>query len=149
MLQVICLDCGAQSDRSTLQHTLRALNPGFGAHESRQDSRESAQALLGRSNTWDGDGHDGRSAAPRPHAQERPDGDAELGDDAHLTFRYPGCDQCGGMLKPDVVFFGENIPRCSNFDIVLDHFPRSFLKLADTLHALCAVICLVPMLIVG
>lgn len=26
-------------------------------------------------------------------------------------FTIPGCENCGGMLKPDVVFFGENVPR--------------------------------------
>ncbi len=27
------------------------------------------------------------------------------------TFNVPTCRGCGGMLKPDVVFFGENVPR--------------------------------------
>lgn len=39
-----------------------------------------------------------------------PDGDAEL-DDAHLAnFQLLDC-ECGGRLKPHVVFFGENVPR--------------------------------------
>jgi len=38
-----------------------------------------------------------------------PDGDAELA--ATDGFRLVGCDGCGGLLKPDVVFFGENVPR--------------------------------------
>jgi NAD-dependent SIR2 family protein deacetylase len=39
-----------------------------------------------------------------------PDGDAEL-DDARLAqFRVVDC-ECGGRLKPHVVFFGENVPR--------------------------------------
>lgn len=40
-----------------------------------------------------------------------PDGDAELAEDNLASFRVPGCDDCGGMLKPDVVLFGENVPR--------------------------------------
>ncbi|MDH5832469.1 NAD-dependent protein deacetylase [Luteimonas kalidii] len=40
-----------------------------------------------------------------------PDGDADLDDDAVTGFRPPWCEQCGGQLKPDVVFFGENVPR--------------------------------------
>ena len=38
----------------------------------------------------------------------RPDGDVELDDTA--DFVVPGCSSCGGILKPDVVFFGENVP---------------------------------------
>ncbi len=40
-----------------------------------------------------------------------PDGDADLEDRDFATFQAPACDACGGMLKPDVVFFGENVPR--------------------------------------
>jgi NAD-dependent SIR2 family protein deacetylase len=38
-----------------------------------------------------------------------PDGDAELTDVE--GFVVPGCEACGGVLKPHVVFFGENVPR--------------------------------------
>jgi NAD-dependent SIR2 family protein deacetylase len=40
-----------------------------------------------------------------------PDGDARLADAAIGEFRVPGCAGCGGVLKPDVVFFGESVPR--------------------------------------
>jgi NAD-dependent SIR2 family protein deacetylase len=40
-----------------------------------------------------------------------PDGDAVLGDAAAGDFRVVDCRACGGLLKPDVVFFGENVPR--------------------------------------
>src|SRR6266851_3354870 len=40
----------------------------------------------------------------------RPDGDAEVEAD-FSTFRVPDCPCCGGILKPAVVFFGENVPR--------------------------------------
>jgi NAD-dependent SIR2 family protein deacetylase len=43
-------------------------------------------------------------------AVEAPDGDADLDDAAFETFDVPACDVCGGLLKPDVVFFGENVP---------------------------------------
>ena len=40
-----------------------------------------------------------------------PDGDADF-DGVDLSgFRVPHCDGCGGIVKPDVVFFGENVPR--------------------------------------
>jgi NAD-dependent SIR2 family protein deacetylase len=39
-----------------------------------------------------------------------PDGDVELGDEAVAGFVTVDCVACGGMLKPDVVFFGETVP---------------------------------------
>lgn len=39
-----------------------------------------------------------------------PDGDAALSDEQVAAFRVVGCKSCGGILKPDVVFFGENVP---------------------------------------
>ena len=39
-----------------------------------------------------------------------PDGDADLEDAAFDTFDVPVCKACGGLLKPDVVFFGESVP---------------------------------------
>ncbi len=44
-------------------------------------------------------------------AEIAPDGDAELDPGATRAFVVPGCLRCGGVLKPDVVFFGENVPR--------------------------------------
>ncbi|WP_123458237.1 NAD-dependent protein deacetylase [Streptomyces sp. PanSC19] len=39
-----------------------------------------------------------------------PDGDADLTDEQVGDFRVVPCAQCGGVLKPDVVFFGEAVP---------------------------------------
>ena len=47
-------------------------------------------------------------AARHAEAHTRPDGDVEL--DETGDFAVPDCDACGGVLKPDVVFFGENVP---------------------------------------
>lgn len=44
-------------------------------------------------------------------AELAPDGDAELAGGLERTFEVPPCEACGGVLKPDVVFFGENVPR--------------------------------------
>jgi len=44
-------------------------------------------------------------------AADAPDGDADLDGHDFSTFDVPGCAVCGGLLKPDVVFFGENVPR--------------------------------------
>ncbi|MCR6483714.1 NAD-dependent protein deacetylase [Amycolatopsis sp. OK19-0408] len=40
-----------------------------------------------------------------------PDGDVELAEDVVRGFRLVPCTACEGVLKPDVVFFGENVPR--------------------------------------
>ena len=40
-----------------------------------------------------------------------PDGDADLDAVDFAAFDVPPCDTCGGLLKPDVVFFGENVPK--------------------------------------
>lgn len=42
-------------------------------------------------------------------AELRPDGDVDL--DSLDGFVVAACEVCGGTLKPDVVFFGENVPR--------------------------------------
>lgn len=44
-------------------------------------------------------------------ASTRPDGDAAPVTPVPESFRPPRCGACGGRLKPDVVFFGEAVPR--------------------------------------
>ena len=44
-------------------------------------------------------------------AGDAPDGDADLEGRDFSRFDVPACPACGGILKPDVVFFGENVPR--------------------------------------
>lgn len=57
-------------------------------------------------------------AARNPHwlgagARAGPDGDADLEAD-FSGFRVPGCTRCGdGIWKPDVVFFGDSVPRAT------------------------------------
>ena len=46
---------------------------------------------------------------PAGHAELRPDGDADVAIPA--DFAVPPCAVCGGVLKPDVVFFGESVPK--------------------------------------
>jgi len=40
-----------------------------------------------------------------------PDGDAVLDDSLTAGFQVVSCRDCDGVLKPDVIFFGENVPR--------------------------------------
>jgi NAD-dependent SIR2 family protein deacetylase len=62
-------------------------------------TRESVQAAMASANAnW--------SAS----AATAPDGDADIDAAAIESFEPPHCDRCGGLLKPDVVFFGENVP---------------------------------------
>jgi len=43
-------------------------------------------------------------------ASSAPDGDAYLDDFDESGIDVPGCTSCGGIMKPQVVFFGENVP---------------------------------------
>jgi NAD-dependent SIR2 family protein deacetylase len=46
-----------------------------------------------------------------PAGTVNPDGDVVLTDDQVSGFQIVDCATCGGLLKPDVIFFGENVPR--------------------------------------
>ncbi len=67
----------------------------------REVSRERLQRRIRALNPHHGHG-------PVPLA---PDGDAELPAGTEENFAVPECELCGGVLKPDVVFFGENVPK--------------------------------------
>ncbi len=58
------------------------------------------QRLLGRNPAW-----------AQLDAIDAPDGDAELEGLDFASFEVPPCPRCGGIVKPDVVFFGEAVPR--------------------------------------
>uniref|UniRef100_UPI0037E936FB NAD-dependent protein lipoamidase sirtuin-4, mitochondrial n=1 Tax=Semicossyphus pulcher TaxID=241346 RepID=UPI0037E936FB len=40
-----------------------------------------------------------------------PDGDVFLEDEQVLHFRVPSCEDCGGILKPEVTFFGDTVSK--------------------------------------
>jgi NAD-dependent SIR2 family protein deacetylase len=63
--------------------------------------RDDVQALL---IAWN------RRCADLQEAAQAPDGDAQL-EDIGDDFRVPDCRDCGGVLKPGVVLFGESVPR--------------------------------------
>jgi NAD-dependent SIR2 family protein deacetylase len=44
-------------------------------------------------------------------AMVAPDGDADVESYCVDAFRIPSCTRCAGVLKPDVVFFGEGVPK--------------------------------------
>jgi len=53
-----------------------------------------------------------------------PDGDADVESAAFSSFVVPACRMCGGLVKPDVVFFGENVPR-ARVDAATEHLARA------------------------
>ena len=76
---VCCLGCGERVTRDEFQQRLLAMNADW-PPLARTDAIASA-----------------------------PDGDAELPDALLESFGVPDCDACAGIMKPDVVFFGENV----------------------------------------
>ena len=62
-------------------------------------SREALQRAMAAANP----GWAARSSAA-------PDGDADIDAADVASFTPPACAACGGLVKPDVVFFGENVP---------------------------------------
>lgn len=79
--RVRCQQCDALSSRTALHQRLLTMNPELAA----------------------------RLGELTANAAQAPDGDAEV--DRTSSFRYPPCPLCGGILKPDVVFFGESARR--------------------------------------
>lgn len=57
-------------------------------------------------------------------AKAAPDGDADLDGHDFSAFDVPACDACCGILKPDVVFFGETVPR-TDVDAALHHLGKA------------------------
>ena len=64
--------------------------------------RERMQVLLAAHNP---------GCVPEAPEQSAPDGDVLLGAAVQDDFRVPDCPRCEGLLKPAVVFFGENVPK--------------------------------------
>ena len=75
----------------------RVLCLGCGAGQGRAEFQS---VLLAANPGWD-----------RHVAAIAPDGDADLEGVDLTAFVVPACLTCGGMLKPDVVFYGESVPR--------------------------------------
>ncbi|XP_019708207.1 NAD-dependent protein deacylase SRT2 isoform X2 [Elaeis guineensis] len=90
---VVCLQCGYSINRDLFQDQVKILNPKWAsAIESLECSNPGSDKSFGM--------------------QQRPDGDIEIDEKFwEQDFNIPDCLQCGGMLKPDVVFFGDNVPK--------------------------------------
>lgn len=105
---VKCTDCGHIFPRGTMQEWLSAHNVN------------ALRKLKVLSQEEDGDSERlrlslaGTSAPVRPDLREtpmqNPDGDVDI-ETSHLRFSVPACPSCtDGILKPDVVFFGDSLP---------------------------------------
>lgn len=82
MEHVVCLDCGYKEERALFDARLHSANPTYLQSVSVTDS------------------------------MINPDGDVELPEEAVDAFTMVNCIRCGGWrMKPDVVYFGENVPR--------------------------------------
>ena len=68
--------------------------------ERHSDREELQKRLLALNPSWD-----------RLDARDAPDGDADLDGLDFSGFAIPECGHCGGILKPNVVFYGESVPR--------------------------------------
>ncbi|XP_007048490.2 PREDICTED: NAD-dependent protein deacylase SRT2 isoform X2 [Theobroma cacao] len=90
---VICLDCGFSFCRNLFQDEVKALNPKWAAAiESLDHGSPGSDKSFGM--------------------KQRPDGDIEIDEKFwEEDFHIPTCQRCKGTLKPDVVFFGDNVPK--------------------------------------
>ncbi|PIA47591.1 hypothetical protein AQUCO_01400315v1 [Aquilegia coerulea] len=92
---VICLDCGSSLCRNEFQDQVKALNPKWAT---------AIENLNIGSPTPGSDKSIGM--------KQRPDGDVEIDEKFwEEDFHIPPCRKCNGVLKPDVVFFGDNVPK--------------------------------------
>lgn len=58
---------------------------------------------------WAAIAHDMLHTGQTP--KTNPDGDVELASGTNYSaFQYPRCPQCGGVMKPSVIYFGESVP---------------------------------------
>ncbi|XP_010546313.1 PREDICTED: NAD-dependent protein deacylase SRT2 isoform X2 [Tarenaya hassleriana] len=90
---VVCLDCGFSVPRDSFQDQLKAINSKW------------AEAI---ENVDHGNPGSDKSFGMKV----RPDGDIEIDEKFwEEDFHIPTCQRCDGVLKPDVIFFGDNIPK--------------------------------------
>ncbi len=79
--QVVCLACEKIHSRQEIQSILESNNPQV------IEAFENHKPVAG------------------------PDGDARFGSVDYSVMNVPNCEQCGGILKPNVVFFGGSVPK--------------------------------------
>ncbi|KAL6049951.1 NAD-dependent protein deacetylase srt2 [Balamuthia mandrillaris] len=119
---VVCLTCRQEEDRQHFQQRLEGMNPHW-VHLMQSAGGSGARGLkdVGTLPERESEQEKGISTAKATlmvQGIKRPDGDADIsifGND-YSSFVVPNCMNCEkdgkkGILKPAVVFFGENVPR--------------------------------------
>lgn len=134
---VQCLKCHWQVSRALMQDLLREMNPAWAPFE-----QLSQRTLLPEDSAGPG------YARARPDGdadiavRARPDGDADFARAMpHVsTFRTPPCPACASsLLKPTIVFYGENVPAASTArSLALAEACDGLLVLGSTLHTYSA-----------
>ncbi|KAG0575902.1 hypothetical protein KC19_5G038900 [Ceratodon purpureus] len=92
--EIICLNCGELTDRHLFQNRVKKLNPEWArAVEALESGEAGSDANFGM--------------------RIRPDGDLDIHERFFRkeNFYIPDCKKCNGILKPNVVFFGDNVPK--------------------------------------
>ena len=97
-----CLACRRTVERSWVQEQLAEMNPEW---RDGVPLPSATEALMGAEAQHGGD----RPVRDQGTGRVNPDGDLDLVRD-FSSYHYPDCPHCRGVLKPSVVFFGENIP---------------------------------------
>ncbi|KAF4031446.1 Sir2 family [Phytophthora infestans] len=100
--EVECQGCGQVTSRQSYQEALAELNPKIAKWSTENPDKETGDVASSD--------------------KVNPDGDVDISWN-YDNFVYPACSNCGGIMKPRVVFFGENMPaitRASALERVSD-----------------------------
>lgn len=91
LYNVKCIQCDYRISRILFQTILAEMNDDLLNDESIRARLEEGRNIYNRT--------------------IRPDGDIDIIDDFVYSFRFPMCRRCDGILKPDIVFFGDNVQQ--------------------------------------
>ncbi|XP_027076353.1 NAD-dependent protein deacylase SRT2 isoform X2 [Coffea arabica] len=117
---VNCTNCGFSLSRSVFQDQVKAHNKKWAAAIESLDYDSVSDKSFGM--------------------KIRPDGDVEIDEKFwEEEFHIPSCQRCDGILKPDVVFFGDNVPK-DRADTAMEAAKRcdAFLVLGSSLMTMSA-----------
>ncbi len=89
--RIKCMDCGSYYCRHKFHNTLEEINSEW-LNEVKIVNERNNERINNK--------------------ELRPDGDAYIAREVYDDIKIPSCQECGnGFYKPDVVFFGDSVPR--------------------------------------